>query len=126
MSMGFFAGAFGSRAETPHRSSLPLCSFFLTILGMRICLERFEQTSGYVGYLTHGSFEGGLIALRRFGKPADLAHELQRGGANLFFSDGRVKVEKWLDVPAHKKRFAPPLCNSCARSAGLPNRLRAM
>jgi hypothetical protein len=53
------------------------------------------------GYFIDGSQKRGLICLRRFVKAGDFSHELERGIVNLFGRDGRIKVEKRFDVPAH-------------------------
>ena len=45
--------------------------------------------------------ERGFIRLRRFVKPADFSHELERSSPNLIGIDRRLEVEERLDVPAH-------------------------
>jgi hypothetical protein len=41
-----------------------------------------------------------FVGLRRFVEPGDFSDELERGRADLFWSDGRIKIEKRFDIPA--------------------------
>ena len=41
------------------------------------------------------------VCLRGFVKTADFSHELERSSSNLFGGDGRIKIEKGFDIPAH-------------------------
>ena len=60
-----------------------------------------NETGRYLRYIIDSSQERGLIGSRRFVKTADFSHELERGSLNLCCGDGRIKVEKCFDVPAH-------------------------
>jgi hypothetical protein len=51
--------------------------------------------------LIYGRNERSFIRFRRLVEPGDLSHELERGRADLFGSDGRIKIEKRFDIPAH-------------------------
>ena len=48
----------------------------------------------------------GFVGLGRLVEAADLAHELERGGANLLVGYGRIEVEEHFDVAAHRE--GPP------------------
>ena len=54
-----------------------------------------------------------LIRLRRFRKPANLPHKLQRSGANLFIRNRRIKIEQRLDIPAHGSDLGIQLSFRC-------------
>jgi hypothetical protein len=60
-----------------------------------------NETSRDFGYFIDSSQERRLIRSRRSVKTADFSHELERGILNLFGGDGRIKVEKCFDIPAH-------------------------
>jgi len=49
----------------------------------------------------HRTLKRNFVCLRRFAKPADFPHELKRSVPNLLFSNGRIEIEKNLDVSAH-------------------------
>ncbi len=51
--------------------------------------------------LIDGGNERSFIRFRRLVEPGDFSHELERGRAHLFWSDGRIKIEKRFDIPAH-------------------------
>jgi len=55
--------------------------------------------------------ERGLIGSRRFVKTADFSHELERCGLNLFGGDGRIKIEKCFDIPAHSSDLSETWLN---------------
>jgi hypothetical protein len=67
--------------------------------------------------------EGSFIDLGGFGEAADLAHELERGGADLPIGRGRVKIEKRSNVPAHAGNTA--LVQACVKRLGCKRALRA-
>src|SRR5690606_21530685 len=54
------------------------------------------------GDFVDGFIERGFVRLRRSGGSANLAHELERGGANLLVGGWRLEVEQRLDVSAHE------------------------
>jgi hypothetical protein len=60
-----------------------------------------EKPRRNVGYLIDCSQECRLVCIRWFVKTADLSHELERSGSNLFRSDWRIEIEKGFDIPAH-------------------------
>ena len=91
----------GLEYDSLKGASLGLCGFFFSIPR---CCGRFEgvnETGRYLRYIIDSSQERSLIGPRRFAKTADFSHELERGSLNLCCGDGRIKVEKCLDVPAH-------------------------
>src|SRR5690242_11174336 len=63
--------------------------------------ELLEQVLGHVGDLVDGTVEGVLVRARRLGRPADLAHVLQRGVVDLLRRGGRLEVVERADVAAH-------------------------
>ncbi len=60
-----------------------------------------NKASRDCGYFVDGSLERSLIGTRRFVKATDFSYELKGSILNLFGGDGRIKVEKRLDVPTH-------------------------
>ena len=95
-------------------------------------LQRREQLVRGRGDLLHGAIERGLVGLGRPVEAAKLAHELQRGGADLLLGRGRLEVEQRLDVAAHGSLVvyvcadgripwaARSSCGQIASRAGLP------
>ena len=59
-----------------------------------------EEGPPGLGYLLDGQVERILVDFRRGVEPAELADELQRGGADFFIRGRRVEVEEGLDVSA--------------------------
>src|SRR5207302_4770483 len=51
-----------------------------------------------------GTVESLRIAARRASVPADFAHELQRGGADLLIGGGSVGAAEGLDASAHEEK----------------------
>src|SRR5262245_43394553 len=64
-------------------------------------LQRLDQLARHPERVLHGPVERRLVGLRRLREAAQLAHELQRGGADLLVGGGRIEVEQGLDAPAH-------------------------
>jgi hypothetical protein len=60
-----------------------------------------NETGRDLGYFIDSRQERGFIGSRRFVETADFSDELERGSSNLFSGDGRIKVEKRFDIPAH-------------------------
>src|SRR5271155_2157074 len=58
--------------------------FFFAVLGRRDGFERAQEPGGDCGYFIDGDEESLFVGLRRLVEAADLAHELQRGGADFF------------------------------------------
>src|SRR5437660_3350199 len=74
----------GSGAESYRGAGLGLGGFFFAVLGGSSGLERAQQPLGNARYFGNRSVKRRLIALRRLGEAADLAHKLQRSSAHLF------------------------------------------
>src|SRR5262249_14999081 len=68
--------------------------------------ERGEQAARRLGHLVDGTLERRLVGARRLAEPAQLAHELQRGGADFLLPRRRVEVKERTEISAH----GPPLC----------------
>lgn len=60
-----------------------------------------EEAHGSSGDFVDGVVEGLFVGFRRFIEAGDFANELERGGADFVGSDGRIEIEKRLDVSAH-------------------------
>jgi len=63
--------------------------------------ELVEQLKRRCGDGLDGTLECGLVRLRRLAVPADLAHELKRGGARLLLADRGLDVVERVDAAAH-------------------------
>jgi hypothetical protein len=90
-----------SSAESFRGPRFRFGSFFFAVPRRSMGLERTEKARCDVGYFIDSSQESPLICVRRFVKTADLSHELEGRGSNLFGSDGRIEIEKDFDIPAH-------------------------
>jgi hypothetical protein len=60
-----------------------------------------NQATRSRSYFLDRGLERVLVCFRRFVEAADFSHKLERGVLNLLGGDGRIKVEKRFDVPAH-------------------------
>src|SRR5262249_37150083 len=74
----------------------------LTILGRAGRFQRLEQTACRFRYFIDGAPEGRLVGARGVGESAQLAHELQCRGADLFFCRRRLEVEQRANIAAHR------------------------
>jgi hypothetical protein len=63
--------------------------------------QRIEQLAGACCDRTDRVLECELIALRRFGRSAHFAHELQRGIVDLLIRRGRIEIEQGFYISAH-------------------------
>ena len=61
-----------------------------------------EKASRDPSYLIDGRQEQAFVGLRRLVEAANFSHKLQRSRSNLFVGNGRIEVEKRLDIPAHQ------------------------
>jgi hypothetical protein len=91
----------GRSSESFGGPSFRFCGFFLPIPGRRTRLQRMEKPARGFRDLIHGILKRSFVCLRRFVKPADLPHELERSIPNLLFSNWRIEIEKNLNVSAH-------------------------
>src|SRR4029077_2567476 len=99
---GNVSGACGVLGSEPLGGArFRLRCLFFTVLRSSCGFERMQETAGDRRDFVDGRLERRFIGLRRLVEAADLAHELQRGGADLFVGDRRIEVEKNSDVSAH-------------------------
>ncbi len=89
------------RPESYGRAGFGFRGFFFAILGRGTGFERLQKPEGNTRYFIDGSEKRGFVGLRRLVKAGNLAHKLQRSGADLVRTDRRVEVVKRFDVPAH-------------------------
>ena len=80
---------------------LRLCGFFFTVFRWRGRFEGMNELRGDSSDFIDGSSERSFIRLRRLVEPGDFSHELERGRAHLFGSDGRIKIEERSNISAH-------------------------
>src|SRR6185437_2937208 len=62
-----------------------------------------QQTFAGCGNLSHGSIKCGLVCFGRLVEPADLAHELKRGGGNFLVRRGSGWMPENLYTAAHSE-----------------------
>jgi len=75
--------------------------FGFTIPGCSGGHERTEQFGGHLCDFFDRSLESLSVRSGRFGKPADLPHELQRRCSDLLFRRRRCEVVQYPDISAH-------------------------
>src|SRR6188508_3400327 len=97
-SVALYVSARGKPCQSPFAR---LGGFDLAIPRGRRRLERGKKLAGDGGNLVDGREERGFVGLRRLVKTADLAHELQRGRANLLVRHRRGEIEEDPDVSTH-------------------------
>lgn len=102
-----------SGAESFDGASFRLGSLFFPILRRRGGFERPKQAHRYRRYVIDSAEEGVLICLRRFIETADLSNELDRCRPDLFRVHGWLKIEKRLNIPAHRNDLGIELCDTC-------------
>jgi hypothetical protein len=88
-------------AESFGSARLCFRSFFFTILWRGRGFQRTQKPHGDACYFVDCGQKRVLIGFRGLVEAADFPYELQRGRANFFLGDWRIKIEKSLDVPAH-------------------------
>lgn len=76
-------------------------SFLFAIFRRRVGCEGLQKASRDVRNFINGAEKSGFVGLRWLIESADFPHELQRSGANLFRSCGRIEIKECPDVPAH-------------------------
>src|SRR5260221_6895835 len=79
----------------------------LAIAGRRVGHQRAQQFARRLGHLLDGMLERRLVGFRGPREAAQLAHELQRGGADFLLGGRRVVVAQRLDISKH---CDPPPC----------------
>src|SRR5690348_6988952 len=80
--------------------------FHLAIARVGCGDQGIDESPRTGGNFLDGAIEGCAVGFGRTVEAAELPYELQRGGPNLFVRRRRLKIEKRLDVPAH--RLSPP------------------
>src|SRR5215211_2489746 len=70
--------------------------------------ERVEEPAGGVRDLLDGAVEGGGVCPRRRVEARELAHELQRRGADLVLGRRRLEIEQRTDLAAHRVFLLAP------------------
>jgi hypothetical protein len=95
----------------PHRSSsiaksfrgasFRLGGFFFSISWRRIGFERLNQPHRDRSYIVDRSEECRFVRFRRLVETGNFSDELQRCSADFVVGDGRIEIEKRLNVSAH-------------------------
>jgi len=75
--------------------------FFFPISRRRVRFERMQEAARNGLYFVDCGQECGFVCLRWLVEAANFSHELQRRSSDLVRCDGRIKVEKRFDIPAH-------------------------
>ena len=107
------AGLGGLKYESLSGARFSLCGLFFPILRWRVRFEGMNETRRDPGYFIDSGQERSLIGSRRFVKTADFSHELKRRSPNLFGGDGRIKIEKCFDIPAHSSDLSDTWLTLC-------------
>jgi hypothetical protein len=94
-------------AESLGRTRFRLGRFFFPILGWSSGVERVQKARRDARNFVDGSLKCGFICFGGFVEAGYFPYELQRRGSNFFIGDGRIEVEKGLDIPAHNE-LRPP------------------
>src|SRR5258707_596927 len=68
----------------------------------RFGLQRFQQPARGIRNLLDGAIERRLVRFGRRREAAQLAYELQRGGADFFLRGRGLEIEQRADIPAHR------------------------
>src|SRR5215203_3180166 len=87
--------------EALARALASLAGFLLAIARRRVDLQGGDEPLRGLRHLVDGALERGLVRARGTRRPAQLAHELQRRGADLVVGGRRLEVRQRLDVTAH-------------------------
>src|SRR5713226_7539971 len=74
---------------------------FFPILRRCVRFERVQEAARNGRYFVDCGQECGFVCFRRLVEAANFSHELERRGSDLVRCDGRIKVEKCFDIPAH-------------------------
>src|SRR4051812_6368743 len=93
-------------SDEPFARALPrLLGLHLTIARRRMRVQRGQQFSRYLGDFVDRALEGCGVLAGGLVESRQLAHELQRRGADLILRRRRLEIEQRLNVTAH--RFNP-------------------
>jgi hypothetical protein len=88
-------------AEPLRRAGARLGGLDGAIARRRVGDEAAEQLVRRLRHRLDGAVEGGLVRLGRPIEAAQLAHELQRRGADLLIGGGRLEIMQGPDIAAH-------------------------
>src|ERR1700733_13372168 len=83
----------GLGGESLRAAGLGFCCLFFAAFRGRIRFQRIEKPAGDGGHVVNRRQECSFVRLRRLIEAAYLSHVLERGGAHLFRSHGRIEVE---------------------------------
>src|SRR5262245_18185863 len=95
------SSASGMRAEAREAARLRLGRLFLARAREGGGDQRANERARHRRHVVDGTLESFLVGLGRHREAAQLAHELQRGVADLELGGGWLEVEEGLDVSAH-------------------------
>src|SRR6185436_5515597 len=95
-------GAIRRAAEPRRRAGAGLFRLDRAVARRRRRDQLVDQLTRRFGHGVDGAVEGLLVGLRRAVEAAELAHELQRRGANLLVGRRRLEVVEVADVAAHE------------------------
>src|SRR5258706_3686027 len=76
--------------------------FGFAVARARSRLQRFQQPARGIRNLLDGAIERRLVRFGRRREAAQLAYELQRGGADFFLRGRGLEIEQRADIPAHR------------------------
>src|ERR1700722_18697561 len=105
-------GRRGGGAITLGRPGSGLGGFDVTIARRCVGDEASQQLVRGCRHLLHGALERGLVGLRWPRKAAQLAHELQRRGADLRVRRGWLEIVQSLDAATHVRSSCTVLVQS--------------
>src|SRR5689334_5663016 len=89
--------------EARLRSLARLHGLDLAVARRRLRLERENELARHFRHVFDRPVESGLIGFRGAIEARELAHELQRRGADLVLTRRRLEIEQSADVPAHQR-----------------------
>src|SRR5262249_27144538 len=78
-----------------------LLCFFLSVARRGVCLQPADEAVGHFKHLVDRVGKGDLIDLRGRVEAAQLAHELERGGAYFLIGRRRFEIKQRLDAATH-------------------------
>jgi hypothetical protein len=87
--------------ESRRIASFYLRPLVISILWLRVGFKRTKQTARNVGDFFDRGLKLGFIKLRGFVEAGNFSDELERSGTDLVIGDGRIEIEKGLNISAH-------------------------
>src|SRR5271165_806030 len=101
-------GESGRSCESPPAPVARLQRLRLAVPRRSGAAQRMDELPRGLRDLVDRALEGLCIGLRGPGEPADLPHELERGGADFVVGGGRLEVEQRADIAAHDRSLSNP------------------